>query len=284
MEGLPRELVWDVVGRLPVRDVLLGVAPLSRYFHTLLCGATPSWTSDEFWRLYALRWHLVEPLNEMPTCWRTFCRAGEHPARPPPHTLSLLSAHKPRTGVLALRERHDSTRRRVCTGGCSAGVRDRRRRGGGSGRPQETGARQAKADGCAGDALAQLEGHHSAGGLSHHPEQGFVLVPAGSCELGLNWWLVLAPSLYQVSGGPTGRLLDGRRGKSSFSGAAVRDSEPTWLTTRPSSYADQQWLLHGLSQKWAEYSLHGDVGPSPVLQHQWRSPRSFLRPTGTCVR
>lgn len=27
MEGLPRELVWDVVGRLPVRDVLLGVGP-----------------------------------------------------------------------------------------------------------------------------------------------------------------------------------------------------------------------------------------------------------------
>jgi hypothetical protein len=87
MEALPRELVWEVVGCLPVRDVLLGVALASRDFHQLLCGSSPpSWTSNEFWRLYALRWRLVgegggdggDALE--PPCWRSFCRAGTPPA------------------------------------------------------------------------------------------------------------------------------------------------------------------------------------------------------------
>jgi len=96
MEALPRELVWEVVGCLPVRDVLLGVALVSRDFHRLLCGSCPSsppsWTSNEFWRLYALRWRLVVPTHSdhhpvssfgnddvdaalEPPCWRSFCRA-----------------------------------------------------------------------------------------------------------------------------------------------------------------------------------------------------------------
>lgn len=81
MEALPRELVWEVVGCLPVRDVLLGVALASRDFHRLLCGSSPSsWTSNEFWRLYALRWRLVgegDGDGDAPElCWRSFCRTG----------------------------------------------------------------------------------------------------------------------------------------------------------------------------------------------------------------
>jgi hypothetical protein len=87
VETLPRELVWEVVACLPVRDVLMGVALASRDFHQLLYGSSPPpWTSNEFWRLYALRWRLVGDGNGEgddalePPCWRSFCRAGTPPA------------------------------------------------------------------------------------------------------------------------------------------------------------------------------------------------------------